>query len=47
MKAEIPIKPICNICNKPVSFATAKTDSRGRTVHERCYLILLKAVRFQ
>jgi hypothetical protein len=34
--------PTCVICHQPVSLETAKTDERGRTVHEECYLLKLK-----
>jgi hypothetical protein len=44
MNAAISFTPLCNLCSKPVSLETARTDSQGRTVHEACYLILLKSV---
>jgi hypothetical protein len=28
---------LCWVCNKPVELETAKTDDRGRVVHEECY----------
>ena len=27
----------CAVCNKPVDLKTAKTNERGKAVHERCY----------
>ena len=29
---------ICAICKEPIRLETAKTDERGRAVHEDCYL---------
>jgi hypothetical protein len=45
MHAAISFTPLCNICNKPVTLSTAKADAQGRTVHEGCYLMLLKSMR--
>lgn len=28
---------LCPICNEPVNLETAKTDGKGRAVHEECY----------
>ncbi len=44
MKDALPVKvfPTCAICSRPVRLETAKTDERGRTVHEECYLQKLK-----
>ena len=33
------LEPICWICNKHVNLETAKTDERGRAVHEQCYVL--------
>jgi hypothetical protein len=32
----------CAICRKPVQLGAAKTDERGRAVHEDCYWANLK-----
>jgi len=29
----------CRICDLPVAVETAKTDSEGQAIHERCYLL--------
>jgi hypothetical protein len=33
--------PVCPICNQHVELETAKTDEKGRAVHEDCYITLL------
>jgi hypothetical protein len=38
----VTVFPICAICSRPVRLETAKTDERGRTVHEERYLQELK-----
>jgi hypothetical protein len=38
----------CVICNKPVDLRTAKTNERGKVVHERCYAhkqVLIRATQ--
>lgn len=35
----------CVICHKPVPLETAKTDERGKTVHEECYVSKMKLER--
>ena len=32
---------LCAICHKPVELETAKTNSRGESIHEDCYVILM------
>ena len=32
-------RPICGICNKPVTLETSKVDELGKVVHEGCYLL--------
>jgi hypothetical protein len=39
MTAPVSHFPTCSICNKPVTLETTKTDERGRTVHEGCYVL--------
>jgi hypothetical protein len=31
----------CEICGKPLSLEVAKTDSKGKAVHEECYTTFL------
>ena len=42
--AQIPRSSLllCPLCNKPVSVESAKTDERGRAIHEDCYVLELK-----
>jgi len=41
-----PISPICPRCRRPLGEGTRKTDARGKVMHEECYLIELKELRF-
>ena len=34
---------ICDICHKPVKLETSKTNELGKAVHERCYLLRVRA----
>jgi hypothetical protein len=34
----------CAICHKPAPLETAKTDERGRIIHEECYLSKMRLV---
>ena len=45
MNASMSFAPLCNICSQPVPIEIAKTDAQGRTVHQDCYLMLLRSVR--
>ena len=36
MARSSPLEITCAICNKPVDLKAAKTDERGKPVHERC-----------
>jgi hypothetical protein len=47
MAAELPAnRPTpCVICDKPVELETARTNERGRAVHEDCYFANLKQRR--
>jgi hypothetical protein len=36
MTRSSPLEITCAICNKPVDLKAAKTDERGKPVHERC-----------
>jgi len=33
--------PICPACNRPVPLESAKTDDKGRAIHEECYVHLV------
>ena len=35
----------CLICHKPVQLENAKTDERGKAVHEECYALKLESER--
>jgi hypothetical protein len=37
--------PTCNICNKPVTLETSKTDEHGKAVHEGCYVLKVSEKR--
>ena len=37
MMRKVQTDHICWVCNKPVDLQTAKTDDRGKVVHEECY----------
>jgi hypothetical protein len=41
----IMLNPVCSICDRPVKLETSKTDERGRSVHEGCYLLKIKVKR--
>jgi len=44
--ARRPPFPLCPVCNEPVELTTAKTDSKGRAIHEDCYVKMeLKQVK--
>jgi hypothetical protein len=36
--AGIPWVPTCVLCGRPVELETCKTDERGKSIHEQCYL---------
>jgi hypothetical protein len=35
----------CVICNKPVVLRTAKSNERGKAVHEKCYFLRQSLIR--
>lgn len=35
--------PNCPLCNEPIELKNAKTDGRGKAVHEECFLRLIVA----
>ena len=37
--------PTCNICNRPVTLETSKTDEHGKAVHEGCYVLKVSEKR--
>jgi hypothetical protein len=37
--------PICPLCTEHVELETAKTDEKGRAVHEDCYAASIRAQR--
>lgn len=39
---QFPISPICPKCRRPVQEATRTTDSKGKVMHEECYLLEVK-----
>ena len=45
MNPPVLYRPICSICNKPVTLETAKADAQGKTVHAGCYLLRLSSLR--
>jgi hypothetical protein len=42
MVRQVAYEPPCCICDQPVALETAKTDERGRAVHEECYVLKLR-----
>jgi len=43
MSTPVSHVPRCHLCNKLVPLEFAKTDENGRTVHEGCYLLKIRA----
>jgi hypothetical protein len=39
-----PVIPTCAICHKPAPLETAKTDERGRIIHEECYVFKMRLI---
>ena len=33
---------MCCVCNAPVELTTAKTDERGKAIHEDCYVLKMR-----